>query len=180
MYLPTESFDCEAKTSADANLNLKDGATLTLNACGKQEVVKDKTGYSEKKLMHVGLQLGVGDVDNDDEVKVKANIDYELAHLEGAAKIEGGPGVYGSVGVNINTGASIGTDGVEAKVLGFGFSLGPGGKFGVSTPFFSFGACSKCLCILHCAEFIHPDSVLFTFCFITLQLPIVLPRSNSA
>ena len=56
---------------------------------------------------------------------IKAEL--ELARAEAAA----GP-IKAGVGLSANTGASIGPDGVEASVLGFGASLGP--QISVRTP----------------------------------------------
>lgn len=40
------------------------------------------------------------------------------------------------------TRAKVGTDGVEANLLGFGLTMGVGGKWTINTPFGSVGGCS--------------------------------------
>jgi hypothetical protein len=63
-----------------------------------------------------------------DEISAKAKVGVDLVSYENT------DGLKARVGVNIDTGGSIGDNGIEAKFLGFGISLGK--KNGISTPFF--------------------------------------------
>ena len=103
----------------------------------------DETGYTQTKLFNVGANFTCAKVDGVN--KFSAGVHYQLLNVEKAIKIENGPGVYGSVGLDLGTGVSYGGDGVKTKILGFGINYGPGGKFGINTPLFSFGFCSKFL-----------------------------------
>ncbi|CAF1395877.1 unnamed protein product [Adineta ricciae] len=60
----------------------------------------------------------------------------ELSAVKGEVTL--GP-LYVSAGLNANTGVKAGTGGVQANVLGFGFTFGVGGRWTIDTPFGSGG-----------------------------------------
>jgi hypothetical protein len=61
----------------------------------------------------------------------------ELSAVKGEATL--GP-LYGSVGLNANTGLKLGSGGCQAGFLGFGLTLGVGGRWTIDMPFGSAGA----------------------------------------
>jgi hypothetical protein len=60
----------------------------------------------------------------------------ELSAVKGEATL--GP-VYVSAGLNANTGVKVGSEGVQASLLGFGLTFGVGGRWTIDTPFGSAG-----------------------------------------
>jgi hypothetical protein len=57
------------------------------------------------------------------------------------AEISNGP-LYASLNLNSNTGLKIGNDGCKVGLVGFGLTLGVGGKWTIDTPFGSVGGTS--------------------------------------
>lgn len=84
-----------------------------------------KTDYDETNYFNAlgGAAIGI----TSDGVNLKAKAGFDVVNYENK------DGFKARAGLNVDTGGSIGDDGIEAKFLGFGLSLGK--KNGISTPF---------------------------------------------
>lgn len=83
-----------------------------------------KTDYDETNYFNVSAGGSIGLNSEGVNLGAKAGIDL--------VKYENEDGFKARAGLNVDTGGTVGKDGVEAKFLGFGVSLGK--KNGISTP----------------------------------------------
>ncbi|ODM90887.1 hypothetical protein Ocin01_15797 [Orchesella cincta] len=137
-------LDYRAKVGAriDSNGNCTTNAFsgFKTGVSGNMTLLKlEKKFCDDVKLTGKGPSLG-GDagVFLGTENKIAAMVEPSLCKLEGQA----GP-LVGSVGLNANTGVKVCEEGVKCAWLGFGLTMGIGGKFSIDTPFGSAGVARK-------------------------------------
>lgn len=76
------------------------------------------------------------------ENAVAAIVEPSLLKVEGQYSVSDNAALCGSVGLNATTGVKLNKEGFKAGVLGFGLTMGIGGKFTIDSPFGSAGVCS--------------------------------------
>lgn len=86
------------------------------------------TRDSSHEMRLGGSSIG-GEIEvNSEGIDIKAELGANLYEYKS-------DGLHAKIGINADTGATINSDGVEAKLLGIGISVGK--KTGISTPFFT-------------------------------------------
>jgi hypothetical protein len=134
-YRPNEGWEVSSETEVNA---------VNIGADVRQETVKFQAENDTGSVTVAGPSAGaeVGFKSNQNRTGLSAMAELSAARAEGTLNITENAAVYGSANLNANTGAKIGTDGVEVNVLGFGLTLGVGGKWTFNTPVGSLGGCS--------------------------------------
>lgn len=132
---PNEGWEVSSETEVNA---------VNIGADVRQETVKFQAENDTGSVTVAGPSAGaeVGFKSNQNRTGLSAMAELSAARAEGTLNITENAAVYGSANLNANTGAKIGTDGVEVNVLGFGLTLGVGGKWTFNTPVGSLGGCS--------------------------------------
>ncbi|CAL8118034.1 unnamed protein product [Orchesella dallaii] len=113
------------RAGVSGNVTILKSETKNIKVNDKWDATVEATGPSLKG--DIGAAYG-------SEKKVSAMVEPSLVKVEGQV----GP-VVGSVGLNANTGVKLNEEGVKFGILGFGLTLGVGGKYTVDTPFGSGG-----------------------------------------
>lgn len=136
-------IDANAEIHIGAGGQVKDkSAELVLRREGidfRQETIKYESGNDLVTVAGPSLGAETGLKHTIKGGNLVAKGEFSAARVEGTLPVTEDIGLYGSANLNANTGVQIGADGFELNILGFGLTLGVGGKFKVNTPLGSAG-----------------------------------------
>lgn len=122
---------------------------------GLSTVKAERELTENSKLSLQGPSCGV-----DAGVKVtgeRVGVDLMAEASAAQAMVSAGP-AFVNANLNANTGVKVGTDGVKVGFLGFGVTLGVGGKFSLDTPVGSAGVATG----THTHEYTNEDKMTYT------------------
>lgn len=134
--------DCSCRLSFESSIH-SEGSDFQAGAY--ESLIKGKIGWDGGKLEIEESGSVFRTKDDDEDTKIFSasaggNVELSKDGISAKGKLgfdvvnyESSDGVQARIGLNVDTGGSIGDDGIEAKFLGFGVSLGK--KNGISTPF---------------------------------------------
>ncbi|KAH9399848.1 RING-box protein 1 [Tyrophagus putrescentiae] len=130
----TENMGAYLSANLNANTGLEigaDGVEVVLNRAGvnlRQETIKyeSEDGSGTVAGPSAGAEAGYKRTVNGGSLAAKAEL--SLARAEKSFQVTENVDAYASANLNANTGFQAGDDGVEVNVLGFGLTLGVGGR----------------------------------------------------
>lgn len=126
----------KARASADLGLG-----ALNVSAAAKASTIKAGT-ISEDGFTTVAYEGPSAGIDVGVKSGVKDSGISAMAELSAAKATKTVGPLYTEANLNANTGVKIGKKGFKLNFLGFGATLGVGGKFTLDTPVGSVGSCN--------------------------------------
>ncbi|KAJ6645505.1 hypothetical protein Bhyg_00711, partial [Pseudolycoriella hygida] len=111
------------------------GSATFLKAEGTLDAEKDISGAVSGPTIGGSAGLSIAT-----DTGAGAMLEASAVKAEGTIGVTKKASLYGSVGLNADTGVKANREGVKANLLGWGLTLGVGGKFTFDTPFGSLGA----------------------------------------
>ena len=139
------------EVNADAQVHLGLGLKIKAKSAGvevvlerfgvnfRQETIKYESEDGSGKVAgpSAGAEAGYKRTEKGENIVLKTEL--SLARAEKSFQVTENVDAYVSANLNANTGFQAGDDGVEVNLVGFGLTLGVGGRWTINTPFGSFG-----------------------------------------